>query len=249
MIDMISKKFVKTRSLQYLGRYLHNLKRQIPIAILSLVWAFQVFTGVAIASEVIDLPDLTPDDRTWVIDFANVISSSTEKTTSELLEKLELDTGNQVRFVTVQRIDFGQPASEFVSELFDKWFVTPEQRANQTLVLLATEDHRVAIKTGEAVDKLISSEIVNSVAAETMLFPSQKSNYNQAVTDGMNRLIPVLSGLADPGAPVIVAETDLSIKPAEIKTEPLSAGLIVGGFLIAATVIPMVTYYWFQNQS
>jgi len=204
---------------------------------------------VAIASEVIDLPDLTPDDRTWVIDFANVISSSTENSTVETLEKLATETGNQVRFVTVQRIDFGQPASEFVSELFDKWFTTPEQRAKQTLILLATEDHRVAIKTGADVDKLVSKEIAESVAAETMLFPSQKSNYNQAVTDGMNRLVAVLSGLVDPGPPVIVAQTDISIKPAEIKTERVSASIIVGGFLLAATIIPMVTYYWFQNQS
>jgi uncharacterized protein len=184
-----------------------------------------------------------------VIDFANVISSSTENATTEVLEKLATETGNQVRFVTVQRIDFGQPASEFVSELFDKWFIAPEQRANQTLVLLATEDHRVAIKTGDAVNRQMSEEIVESVAAETMLYPSQKSNYNQAVTDGMNRMVAILSGLADPGAPVIVAETDLSIKPSEIKTEPVSASLVVGGFLIAATIIPMLTYYWFQNQS
>ena len=226
-----------------------GLPQKILVATLSLMWAFQVFSGVAIASEVVDLPDLTADDRTWVIDFANVISSSTENATTEVLEKLATETGNQVRFVTVQRIDFGQPASEFVSELFDKWFIAPEQRANQTLVLLATEDHRVAIKTGDAVNRQMSEEIVESVAAETMLYPSQKSNYNQAVTDGMNRIVAVLSGLADPGAPVIVAETDLSIKPSEIKTEPVSASLVVGGFLIAATIIPMLTYYWFQNQS
>jgi uncharacterized protein len=236
--NMTFKKFIKK-----------FIWQRILITTLTLLWTFQVFSGVAIASEVIDLPDLTPDDRTWVIDFANVISSSTENSTVEMLEKLATETGNQVRFVTVQRIDFGQPVSEFVSELFDKWFTTPEQRAKQTLILLATEDHRVAIKTGADVDKLVSKEIAESVAAETMLFPSQKSNYNQAVTDGMNRLVAVLSGLVDPGPPVIVAETDLSIKPAEIKTEPVSASIIVGGFLLAATIIPMVTYYWFQNQA
>jgi uncharacterized protein len=236
--NMTFKKFIKK-----------FIWQRILITTLTLLWTFQVFSGVAIASEVIDLPDLTPDDRTWVIDFANVISSSTENSTVETLEKLATETGNQVRFVTVQRIDFGQPASEFVSELFDKWFTTPEQRAKQTLILLATEDHRVAIKTGADVDKLVSKEIAESVAAETMLFPSQKSNYNQAVTDGMNRLVAVLSGLVDPGPPVIVAQTDISIKPAEIKTEPVSASIIVGGFLLAATIIPMVTYYWFQNQS
>ena len=237
-MNMTLKKFVK-----------RFIWQRILVTTLTLIWAFQVFIGVAIASEVVDLPHLTSDDRTWVIDFANVISSSTEKSTVDTLEKLAIDTGNQVRFVTVQRIDFGQPASEFTSELFDKWFITPEQKAKQTLILLATEDHRVAIKTGADVDKLMSQEIAESIVAETMLFPSQKSNYNQAVIDGMNRLVAVLSGLVDPGPPVIVAETDLSIKPAEIKTEPVSASIIVVGFLIAATIIPMLTYYWFQNQS
>ncbi|AFY73202.1 beta-propeller domain-containing protein, methanol dehydrogenase [Synechococcus sp. PCC 7502] len=242
---LLERKFLKRDLLKRDKLILQKLV----LAIVSLILVFQIFTTGAIASEVADLPDLTPDDRTWVIDFAKVISSSTESTTSEALEKLATETGNQVRFVTIQRIDFGQPASEFVSELFDKWFITPEQRAKQTLVLLATEDHRVAIKTGAEVDQILPKEIAASIASETMLFPSQKSNYNQAVTDGMNRLVAVLSGLADPGAPVIVAETDLSIKPSEIKTEPVSASLVVGGFLIAATVIPMVTYYWFQNQS
>lgn len=223
--------------------------RKIGLVLWSWVLAFHMFTGVAIASEVAELPDLTADDRTWVIDFANVISSSVERSATDTLEQFATTTGNQVRFVTVQRIDFGQPAQEFAAELFAKWFPTAEQQAKQTLVLLATEDHRVAIKTGNAINQLIAPEILTSVAEETILFPAQKSNFNQALTDGMTRLVAVLSGLADPGAPVVVAETDLSIKPAEIKTEPMSAGLIVGGFLIAATVIPMVTYYWFQNQS
>ncbi len=222
---------------------------QLIMAAVSLVFVLHLFAGSALATEVVDLPGLTVDDRTWVIDFAKVISSSTENATSQLLEKLETETQNQVRFVTVQRIDFGQPAAEFTKELFDKWFTTPEQKAKQALIVLATEDHRVAIKTGALVDKLMSKEIASSIVTETMLFPAQKSNYNQAITDGASRLVAVLSGLSDPGPPVIAAETDLSIRPSEIKTEPVSASLIVGGFLIAATVIPMLTYYWFQNQS
>lgn len=223
--------------------------QKLSVVFLGLVLSLQLFCGSVLASEVMDLPDLTADDRTWVIDFANVISSSVERSTTDTLEQLTNATGNQVRFVTVQRIDFGQPAQEFVDELFDKWFPTPERQTKQTLVLLATEDHRVAIKTGSEVGQLVSPEILESIATETILFPVQKSNFNQAITDGTGRLVAVLSGLADPGAPVVVAETDLSIKPSEIKTEPISAGLIVGGFLIAATIIPMVTYYWFQNQS
>jgi uncharacterized protein len=223
-----------------------RLKNLILIGI-TFVCSWQLLINTAIATEVVDLPDLPVGDRTWVADFANVISSSTEQTVTDLLDKLATDTGYQVRFVTVQRIDFGQPASEFVSELFDKWFPTPEQQQKQTLFLLATEDHRTAIKIGNQV--VVPTDIATSIVSETMLFPAQKSNYNQSVADGATRLIAILTGQPDPGAPVVATDLDLAFKPAEIKSDPVNASVIVVGFLIAATVIPMVTYYWFQNQS
>jgi len=222
------------------------LKHLILIAI-TFVCSWQLLTYTAIATEVVDLPDLPAGDRTWVVDFAEVVSSSTEKTVTDVLDKLATDTGNQVRFVTVQRIDFGQPATEFVAELFEKWFPTPAEQQKQILLLVATEDHRTAIKIGDQV--AIPANIVTSIVGETMLFPAQQSHYNQAIADGANRLIAILTGQPDPGAPIVPVDLDLAIKPAETKTDPVNATVIVVGFLIAATVIPMVTYYWFQNQS
>jgi uncharacterized protein len=231
--------------------FLNQFKR-LAIALLILLISIQVFTTSAIAAEVYDIPELPTGDRTWVRDMANVLSSTTEGAIKAKVDELTQKTNIEVRFLTVWRIDFGQPTQEFTDLVFDKWFATPEAKSNQALVVFATEDHRTAIALGDKVKSMLPEAIATSIATETMLFPAQKSNYNQAAIDGINRLSAVLTGETDPGAPkvaeVALPQSDSNFKTAE-ETDSTSSTIVVIGLLIAATVIPMVTYFWFQNQS
>jgi len=64
-----------------------------------------------------------------------------------------------------------------------------------------------------------------------------------------DRLVAVLSGEADPGPPEEVTsfEIESTFASAEETEENRgNATIIVVGFLIAATVIPMATYYIYQ---
>lgn len=244
-----------------LKNFLLNQFKRLAIASFILLISIQVisipifttgFTAAAIAAEVYDIPELPAGDHTWIRDMASVLSSSTEGIVKAKLEELAQKTGDQVRVLTVRRIDFGQPTQEFADQVFDKWFKTPEEKATQTLLLVATEDHRTAIVTGDKVKLVLPDAIATSVVAETMLYPAKKSNYNQAVTDGINRLFAVLSGETDPGPPKVIEvalpQSGSNFKTAK-ETDGTSSTIIVIGLLIAATVIPMVTYFWFQNQS
>ncbi|CAN1212544.1 photosystem II repair protein Psb32 [Tumidithrix helvetica PCC 7403] len=213
-----------------------------------------LFTGAAIALEVYDIPSLaeieTKNGQTWVIDGAGVLSTSTEAAATNQLKDLAKDTGLQVRFVTVDRIDFGQPVAQFTTELFDKWFPTDADKANQALLLIATEDHRTAFQIGDKVKALLNEEQAKSVALETMFVPTQKANYNQAVADGTNRLALILTGKPDPGPPAIVEEKGETSNYTKAEDTDIGGStVLVIVLLIAATIIPMVTYYWFQNQS
>ncbi|MDX1977832.1 MAG: TPM domain-containing protein [Pseudanabaenaceae cyanobacterium bins.68] len=206
--------------------------------ILSVVF---LWSTPAIASEPSDLPELNEiEPNTWVIDFANALSPYTETQVNQKLAQLNANTQAAVRFVTVQRIDFGQPVQEFAQQLFDRWF--PEDAANQTLVLIATEDRRSAIVQGEQAKSLVTEPIAQSIASETVFFPTQKAEFNKAVTDGSDRLIAVLSGQPDPGAPVIYVAPEVEVAPAKPE-DPVATGLWVIGLLVLATVIPMVTYF------
>lgn len=118
------------------------------LVIVLLVVACLFGANSALALTVEDVPPLSEVENgkvLFVLDDAEVLSNSTEATLTKELQQLAQDKHIQVRVLTVKRIEFGQPAQEFVDQVFDKWFPTPEAKANQALLLVAVEDHRTAI--------------------------------------------------------------------------------------------------------
>ncbi|MEI6063874.1 MAG: TPM domain-containing protein, partial [Pseudanabaena sp. ELA748] len=220
---------------------------------IALLVSLTLYSADAWALQVSDIPDLaeikTLTEQTWVIDDSDVLSTLTKSGIVSKAEKLAELTGVEVHVLAIQRIDLGQPASEFAAELFDKWFPLEADKANQVLLFLATEDHRTAIQTGAKVKELLPDTIANSIADETMLYPARKANYNQAVNEGLARLEAVLKGNPDPGAPLLaVEESETSNYATKEETEASSSNIVVIILLILATLLPMATYYWLQTQ-
>ncbi|MFQ4141858.1 photosystem II repair protein Psb32 [Chlorogloeopsis sp. ULAP02] len=226
-----------------------NWKKQIHWLILPLInfiLASSLFITPAFATGVYQIPDLTPE--TWVVDEADVISRVNEGKLSSAFEELAKQTGNEVRIVTVRRLDYGETPESFTKALFEKWFPDKEAQANQTLLMINTITNGTAIITGERVKSVMSDEIAQSVANETVAVPLRDGDkYNQAFLDASDRLMAVLSGQPDPGAPQVVdtVQVESTFKKGE-KTDTGNATAWVVGLLIAATIIPMATYYIYQ---
>jgi uncharacterized protein len=129
-----------------------------------------------------------------------------------------------------------------------KNFPTPAEQANQTLLVLDTVTNGTAIVTGEEVKPLLTDSIAESVVSETMGIPIRDGNkYNQAFVDASDRLLAVLSGEPDPGPPEVTetVQVEGTFTKAE-DTDQGNATAWVVGLLIAATVIPMATYFVYQ---
>jgi uncharacterized protein len=211
--------------------------------------AMQSFATPANATGVYDIPSVTAGEKTWIVDQAEVLSRITEGQINSTLENLAKQTGNEVRFVTIHRLDYGETTQSFTDQLFDKWFPTPETQANQTVLAIDTVTNTTGIHIGEKVKSLMSDEIAQSVASETVLVPLRAGDkYNQAFVDASDRISAVLSGKPDPGAPVVAdnIQVESTFKKAE-ETDTGGSTIWVIGLLIAATVIPMATYYWYQS--
>lgn len=209
----------------------------------------QSFATPANATGAYDLPSLVAGEKTWIIDQAEVLSRISEGQINNTLGNLAKETGNEVRFVTIHRLDYDETAQSFTDKLFERWFPTPETQANQTLLAIDTVTNTTGIRTGEKVKSLMSDEIAQSVASETVLVPLRESDkYNQAFVDASLRISTVLSGKPDPGAPVVAdtLQVESTFKKAE-ETDTGGSTIWVIGLLIAATVIPMATYYWYQS--
>ncbi|WP_354000883.1 TPM domain-containing protein [Gloeocapsopsis sp. IPPAS B-1203] len=197
------------------------------------------------ATGVYQMPQVTAGDRNWVIDQAEVISRINEGKIGDALADLAQETGNEVRLVTVRRLDYGETIDSFTQKLFAKWFPTPEAQANQTLLAIDTLTNNTAIRTGDKVKTLLSDDTAQSVVTETVPAPLREGEkYNQAFLDASDRLVAILSGKEDPGPPQIAQTVSVEgTFKAKDETDTNNATIWVIGLLLAATVIPMATYY------
>ncbi|HAJ60642.1 MAG TPA: beta-propeller domain-containing protein, methanol dehydrogenase [Cyanobacteria bacterium UBA8543] len=233
---------------------LHEGRKHLQHLILSLLLVILV-SGLAAAPAnaigVYQMPKISPGEPTWVIDKAEVLSRLNEGKLSSNLEDLAKKTGKEVRMVTIRRLDYGETPESFTNALFEKWFPTPQEQANQILLVLDTVTNGTAIRTGEAVKSSLSDEIAKSVASETLVVPLRQGNkYNQGLVDASDRLIAVLSGQPDPGPPVVEEKIEVAstFKSAE-ETDTKNSTVWVVVILVIATVVPMATYFFYQGFS
>ncbi|MGD1907578.1 MAG: photosystem II repair protein Psb32 [Leptolyngbyaceae cyanobacterium] len=207
--------------------------------------------SAAEATGIYQMPQLSAGSSTWVVDDADVLSRLNFGKISDRLEALAASTGTEVRLVTLHRLDYGETPDSFASALFEKWFPTPEAQANQVLVVLDDVTNGAAVQVGDEAATQLTEEISQSIAAETIAVPlRQGGQYNRAFLNASDRLVAVLSGEADPGPPVVDESFEIvsTFSSAEETEENRSnSTVIVVGFLIAATVIPMLTYYAYMS--
>jgi uncharacterized protein len=235
--------------MSYLRHYLYRLL----LTIILVPVAIGCFALPAQATAVYEIPPVSAGVPTWIIDRADILSLSTESKVKATLEQLAKQAGQEVRFVTIHRLDYGDTIQTFTDKLFQKWFPTDAEQANQTLIVLDNVTNTIGIQSGNDTKSTLTASIATSVIAETMSASLRDGNkYNQAVGDAADRLVAVLSGQADPGPPAVVATPELGrtyLKAEETAANRTSFSMIVIGLLIAATVIPMATWWWYQNQS
>ncbi|HLO88040.1 MAG TPA: TPM domain-containing protein [Nostocaceae cyanobacterium] len=213
------------------------------LPLVMVMMASGLFATPALATGVYQIPSLTAD--TWILDQGDVISRINEGKISSAFQDLAKQTGKEARIVTIRRLDYGETPESFTKALFTKWFPTPEAQANQTLLMIDVLTNGTAIITGDGVKSILTDAIAKSVAEETVGIALRNGNkYNQAFLDASDRLVAVLSGKPDPGPPQVTetVQVEGTFKKAE-ETDQGNATVWVIGLLIAATVIPMATYY------
>jgi len=224
---------------------LKNLLKSALSTVFLLVAIFCIATP-AIATGLFDLPDFDAE-RVWVVDTADAISNANQSKLTKTFKELADGTGQEVRMVAIRRLDYGDTVDSLAEKIFADWYPSSEAQANQTLIVLDTLTNNIAIRSGDEAQSLIGEEVAASIVDDTMGYSIRKGNkYNQAFNEAGDRLVAVLSGQEDPGPPVIEDEiqTEGTFTSAE-DTDDGSATVWVIGFLIVATVVPMVTYYWY----
>lgn len=216
------------------------------LPLLVMVMGTSLFILPASATGVYEMPGLTAD--TWILDQGDVISRFNEGNLTKTFKDLDRETGQEVRLVTIHRLDYGETPESFAKGLFTKWFPTAAEQANQVLLLVDTVTNGTVLMSGDNIKSLLTDSIAQSITEETLgTFLRNGNKYNQGFLDVSDRLVAVLSGKPDPGPPqkIETVKVEGTFTKAE-DTDKGNATVWVVGLLIAATVIPMATYYIYQ---
>ncbi len=215
------------------------------VGVATFVLAIFLVAVPAYATSIYEVPNLT--SATGIVDKAEILSVLTEGKISSELEKLANETGYDVRFVTIHRLDYEETAQSFTNKLFEKWFPTPAAQANQVLLVIDNLTNNTGIRTGSKVKEIMPDATAQSIAQETVLVPLKEGNkYNQAFLDASDRLTAILSGQEDPGPPQVKDNVQVEgtfATPEETKSSNATFWVIT--FLIVATIVPMATYYFY----
>ncbi len=213
--------------------------------ILCLAIAFSTAIAPAIATGVYDLPALSVGSDTWVVDQADAISFANENRLNGQLSKLAKNTGNEVRLIAIRRLDYGLTMEELADGIFDKWYPSPEEQANQVILVVDTLTNKTALRQGEDTESLLTDDIATSVLKETVAVPLRSAKYNEAFLEAGDRLVAVLAGNPDPGPPEVQGMNIESTFTSAEDTDDTSATIWVVVLMVLATVIPMATYFWY----
>ncbi len=218
-----------------------------------LAWLFSslsvmlLLAAPAIATGVYEMPEAAPTNH--ILDQSEVLSRLTEGQISGELNDLAAQHQQNVTLVSIRRLDYGETIASFTQQLFDRWYATPEAKANQTLFVIDSLTNNTSIVQGAKSQATMAATIATSVAQETVLVPLQQGNrYNQAFLDASARLSQVLSGQEDPGAPEVVEFTVPErnfATPEETKESNATVWVVV--LLVLSTAIPMATYWFYQS--
>ena len=226
--------------------WIDRLLRSMGLIGLPVLLAFSLNLAPAQATGVYDLPIVGAGSPTYLIDQADSISVANENRLNGGLKKLAQTTGQEVRFVVIRRLDFDNTIEDFADQLFNRWYPDAETQSNQTLLVLDTLTNSTALKQGEVAQALLTEDIADSLLRETIAVPLKDgAKYNQALIEADKRLSAVLSGQADPGPPTVQAISLEGTFATAEETDDKSATVWVVVLLALATLIPMVTYFWY----
>lgn len=192
-----------------------------------------------------DIPNVSTDASSSIVDQAEVVSRTNENKLNKLLQEIAESTGADVKLVVIRRLNYGETVDSFADELFSQWYPTPEEQQDKVLLVFDTITNNATIRVGEALKDRLPPEIATSVVKDTIGVPIREDNkYNQAFLNASNRIGTVLAGEPDPGPPE--EQDNIRVEGTFTKAEDTdteNSTVWVVGLLVAATVIPMATYF------
>ena len=128
-----------------------------------------------------------------VIDRAEILTPTTERTLTALLEAHEDSTSNQLAILTIPSLD-GDVLEDYALRVAETWALGTEENDNGVLVLIAHQDRKIRIEVGYGLEgdlpDVAASRIINNV----MVPRFRSGDFDGGVLEGTQAILGTLEG-------------------------------------------------------
>ena len=186
--------------------------------------ALAACVALALPALAADVPFLTGR----IVDEANILSAGVEQDLSQMSEKHEQATGNQVVVLTLPSLE-GESIEGFATRVFDAWKLGQKGKDNGVLVIVAPNDRKMRIEVGYGLEGTLTDAGASRIIREAMTPQFKSGNYEAGIQNGAIVSIK-RSDTAESGEIVValIDDTEATLKRlrkkgASIALEPANA--------------------------
>lgn len=132
-----------------------------------------------------------------VVDNADILSSTTERTLTTLLAAHEDSTSNQIAVLTVPSLD-GQPIEAYSLEVAETWGLGTAERDNGVLFLVAPTERELRIEVGYGLEGPLPDVTASRIIRYEVVPHFRDGNYDAGVLAGTRAIVGALEGTYAP---------------------------------------------------
>jgi len=182
-----------------------------------------------------------------VNDNAEILSTETRRSLTELLKAHEDRTGNQIAVLTIPTLG-GEGIEEYAVKVFEAWKLGKRGKDNGVLVIVSVQDRRMRIEVGYGLEPALTDLMAGRIIRNVMTPRFKAGEYDNGVLEGARAIIAVLEqgeaagpaagedrekGTASPGSGLQLPDMSLS--------ERILIGAFIFGIIGLFTVIGVLT--------
>ncbi|MCL6295751.1 TPM domain-containing protein [Jejuia spongiicola] len=139
-----------------------------------------------------EIPD-KPKLQTSVYDYINLLSASQKNNLEQKLIKYSDTTSTQI-VLTVISSTKGENINYLGAQWGEKWGIGQAKEDNGILIILAKDDRRIGINTGEGIEYLLTDALSKRIIERDIIPFFKQNDYYGGLNKGIESIFEVLNG-------------------------------------------------------
>lgn len=128
---------------------------------------------------------VTPTERFYVNDYANILSPETEEYINEKSVKLNEIDGTQIVVVTVKNLE-GRSIEDYSLELARKFGIGSKEKNNGLLLLLALEEREFRVEVGTGLEGILPDGKTGRFQDQYIIPYLKENDFDEGIKNGYN---------------------------------------------------------------